>query len=748
MSNKFNSEEFEIAYNKVFGEDRDLSELSDINLYDFKEVIEAAVKQFYITAPPELEECNDPKYILWRIYKTIHELMQHYSKNDALEILKERNFFDLNNRSTVTRGFVNGPILLCNLQELWKITDNCIKSWLENKKNLIKTGFAKTINTDGIVLGCFCALPVFPSSPKISDEDSLPGTMPLSFYPIQTLSKNNLKEKLIKNSTLHNRLGTDVVPTLTSIPSMTASLSIFKFFKSSISPMENILSHLSSSKIQKKRQPLFDIFSEVLAKLCQYIKTGDTEDLLDYFVSQLSDIINIKEIELYLLMDRLTDEESVIKKVNNVCIPELGDITKIIRLIGFYQKEVELKTIHSVRNSLKDLINTDAYGYPNPSFCSYFDIMDNPVQRQMLDNAVDMFLQKEMTENSFWKDYYCRVNKIFSERYIISEELKQKNTFKPYIQKIRDNIKARYNSEDLIPKKKEHEKTTENHAIDSTNKDEKKVKGKIYPTPPGTTWDMVEMTLIDRNLYVKSGKWSQEIFYHDTEFGDFKTGKPNDMWKLLVYFAATHGKLPFNYHEFPDNTRENLSKYVSKLQIYLQNLLCVEDTSIKRNDKKGIYETQFKIKAEVDKFPYTIVSWEKLGIIETEESTIKIVAIVESKGIGYKYIKECGERDIKIAEQSSEEKLEEFTYTLKLLGLADENGKPDYKGELLLKILRSKDGKIKRKEDDKNMLALNRYLTDFFDIDGKIESCFNFDLKTSIWTARFKAASYLNSPPE
>ena len=505
MSNNFNSEEFEVAYNNVFGKDRDLSELSDINLHDFKEVIEAAVKQFYITAPPELEECNDPKYILWRIYKTIHELMQHYSTNDVFEILKEKNFFDLNNRATVTRGFVKGPILLCNLQELWKITDNCIKSWLENKKNLIKTGFSKTINRDGIILGCFCALPVIPSSPKTSDEDSPAGTMPLNFYPIQTLSKKNLKEKLIKNSTLHNRLENEVLKELTMATSMTGSLSIFKFFKSSSSPMEKVLPVFSSSKIQKKRQPLFDIFSEVLVKLCQYIKTGGKGDLLDYFVNQLFDIINIKEIELYLIMDRLTGEEPVIKKVNNICIPELGDITKIIRLIGFYQKEVELKTLHSVRNSLKDLINTDAYGYPNPSFCSYFDIMDNPMQRQVLDNAVDMFLQKEMTEKSFWKDYYCRVNKIFSERYIISKELEQKNTFKPYIQKIRDDIKARYNSEDLIPKKKEHPKTTEKHEIDNTIKDEKKTKGKIYPVPPGTTWDVVEMTLIDRNLYVKSG---------------------------------------------------------------------------------------------------------------------------------------------------------------------------------------------------------------------------------------------------
>ena len=244
------------------------------------------------------------------------------------------------------------------------------------------------------------------------------------------------------------------------------------------------------------------------------------------------------------------------------------------------------------------------------------------------------------------------------------------------------------------------------------------------------------------------GDWSKEIFYQDTDFGDFKTGKPKDMWTLLVYFAATHGKLPFDYHEFSENTKENLSKYVSKLQIYLQKLLCVESTSIKRNEKKGIYETQFKIKAKVNKFPYTIVSWELLGIKETEEGTVKIAAIVESKGSGYHYNKEYGERDIKIAEQSSEEKLEEFTYTLRLLGLADENGKPDYKGELLLKILRSKNGKIKRKEDDKNMLALNRYLTDFFDRDGKIESCFKFDLETSIWTARFKAASYLNSSPE
>jgi len=107
MSGQYSSEEFEQAYNHVFGKDRDLSELSDIDMDDFKEVMRKAVEQFDKTAPPEPEECHDIIYIFWRVYKTIHQMLQRFSKDKVLKLLEHESFYDLNDRSTIISAIRN-----------------------------------------------------------------------------------------------------------------------------------------------------------------------------------------------------------------------------------------------------------------------------------------------------------------------------------------------------------------------------------------------------------------------------------------------------------------------------------------------------------------------------------------------------------------------------------------------------------------------------------------------------------------
>ncbi len=104
MSGTEYTEEFEKAFEQVFGKDRDLSELSDIDMSDFKEVLRVAVEKFDETAPPEPEECHDIIYIFWRVYKTVHQLLQRFPKEKALEILHAEDFYSLNNRALVICG--------------------------------------------------------------------------------------------------------------------------------------------------------------------------------------------------------------------------------------------------------------------------------------------------------------------------------------------------------------------------------------------------------------------------------------------------------------------------------------------------------------------------------------------------------------------------------------------------------------------------------------------------------------------
>ena len=114
MSKQFISQDFEQAYNKVFGNDRDLSELSDIDLDDFKEVMKVAIEQFDNTAPPEPEECRDIIYIFWRVYKTVYLLLINFSLENTIDIIKRENFYELNNKETIVQAISDENPLLSN----------------------------------------------------------------------------------------------------------------------------------------------------------------------------------------------------------------------------------------------------------------------------------------------------------------------------------------------------------------------------------------------------------------------------------------------------------------------------------------------------------------------------------------------------------------------------------------------------------------------------------------------------------
>jgi hypothetical protein len=79
----------------------------------------------------------------------------------------------------------------------------------------------------------------------------------------------------------------------------------------------------------------------------------------------------------------------------------------------------------------------------------------------------------------------------------------------------------------------------------------------------------------------------------------------------------------------------------------------------------------------------------------------------------------------------------ERRYDLRSLGLADEDGNPNTRGEALLAVLRS-GGKVRRKSDDKAMLALGKVLGNLMQIRTPP---FQFSSSQNKWSALFEATS-------
>ncbi len=558
-----NRDEFEKAYKNVFGKDRDLSQFSDINLSDFKEVLLAAVEEFDKTAPPEPEECRDIVYIFWRVHETVFESLQNQTKNDILNIFESNNFFDLNNKASVTRAFVRGPILLCNLKELERIIEAYIECWLTNRKALIKTGRLTIASINTMSYG------MFPFTDIQSDS--------MSFYPIQNSSDNLLTRIFISISGMvigvmgtNSAFATSNLVTTPAIPVFSSTASKVLLTK--------ILSRLSSSKYKRKREPLYNTFSDILKKIPSHSKSHKTDELLEVFVNLLYEIIGIGEIELYLQIDRLMGDAPIIKRVSNLCIPELGSITKIIRLIGYYEKEVKLKMIHTVRNDLKGIIKTDSHGFPNPTFESYFELIGNQKHNVMINSAIEKYLKNEKKEEDFWGKYYCRVNDIVAKRYAIRDALRLENDYKPILQKIREEIIAKYQYEDLFPKKETRNKLSNQLSKDEEANKKKKVSKSIlykqFTKTKVTSWSEVVLIVYKSFLRVliekKNGSFCSQVF-HFSDIGcpddkdekkDIRYGKvqsqntPTEHWVFIRFMARRKGR----FQALPEKERSGYSK--------------------------------------------------------------------------------------------------------------------------------------------------------------------------------------------
>jgi hypothetical protein len=261
-----------------------------------------------------------------------------------------------------------------------------------------------------------------------------------------------------------------------------------------------------------------------------------------------------------------------------------------------------------------------------------------------------------------------------------------------------------------------------------------------FPTPRGATWENVRIRMDDLGMQVDVLGRRKEFTFQQAGFEEKRRGNvPDRLWILLRQFAIHGGILPSDLSSLPEKVRTNIKQNVSKLGKRLAALFLLDGSPFKDTRVTRRYEARFTILAEEGlRFPTPDgLSWDGVSIAEVQAGVIVVHAdAADPFGV---YTAPDGEtKSPGRWEAAVREGAVERRYDLRSLGLADEDGNPNTKGEALLAVLRG-GGKVRRKSDDKPMLDLGRLLCDLMQIKPPP---FQFSASQNKWSALFEATSF------
>ncbi len=261
-----------------------------------------------------------------------------------------------------------------------------------------------------------------------------------------------------------------------------------------------------------------------------------------------------------------------------------------------------------------------------------------------------------------------------------------------------------------------------------------------FPTPPGTRWDEVMVWVTDSTITVEAKRRSRDFSFQAAGFEEKrKRGVPDAIWTLLKAFAMRGGEIPFNGAGLDHNARTNLKQYVSELRQRLRALIPgIDGDPVPHVKSERCYRMAFKI-ASQDGVTFPVpdgTKWPDVTITLISSGAIRISVPTTERFAASSYVEEPGGEvhQWEAAERASELERE---YDLRMLGLADDNGRPNAIGKALIEVLRA-DGVTKRPADDEAMLGLCGVLTKLMaEIAG---SPFDFARDSQKWVALFQTS--------
>ena len=211
------------------------------------------------------------------------------------------------------------------------------------------------------------------------------------------------------------------------------------------------------------------------------------------------------------------------------------------------------------------------------------------------------------------------------------------------------------------------------------------------------------------------------------------------MWALLTVFAMRGGVIPYNGRELDQTTRTNLKRYVAQLRKRLRAVMPnIEGDPVPYDHDARGYRTAFQI-ASQDSVLFPVpdgTAWPTVTITLTRRGAIRLSAPTTERYAASAYAKEAS-GDVHRWEPAERESEVTRDYDLRMLGLADDDGRPDATGAALMDVLRA-EGAVSRPADDKAMLALCGALSTLMaGIDG---APFDFASGGHTWVALFQTS--------
>lgn len=257
-----------------------------------------------------------------------------------------------------------------------------------------------------------------------------------------------------------------------------------------------------------------------------------------------------------------------------------------------------------------------------------------------------------------------------------------------------------------------------------------------FPTPEGTLWRNVRLTLADNEVRIEARGKVKDYTFKEAGFEEGRRKDvPDRLWMLLRLFAVHGGILPLEAISARDrgNLKHNVSELRKRITALIPN---IDGDLITYQRDERAYRMAFKILSRegVKFLTPSDARWEDVSISRIGTSDIHISVTVKERFASSTYSEEDDGRGHHW-EAAEREGSMDCTYDLRTLRLADDRERSNRAGKALLSVIAG-GGAVERDAEDKGMLDLCAVLSALIDIEG---SPFRFDKSEKKWIAVFDA---------
>lgn len=255
-----------------------------------------------------------------------------------------------------------------------------------------------------------------------------------------------------------------------------------------------------------------------------------------------------------------------------------------------------------------------------------------------------------------------------------------------------------------------------------------------FPTPAGTTWDQVTLTVGDRTLTIAVGDMVRRLTHAEAGFADRKAnGKPDRMWAFLEATARNSGVIPSR--NGGGGVAPDIRQAVSDLRGRLRSLLGLESDPFPHNRKTGEYRAAFRLRLEgPPKFLLPTGSgWGGVAFTELANGQIEVSCDGSDHADGMDFEDVDGQE---LRKSLAGTQTSNWTRLVPLSAFGPTvDGVPPAEVTALLAVLRG-GGSVRGKMADAAFLKLGKVLTTMFQTDKPA-----LDYHKGHWIALFGAES-------